>query len=341
MLWENPFTCSDGRVTEISRSARRECGPRSTRRSPPVTDSVRVPPKRLPPWIRSKPLTTGKAIATRHVLQGLGLHTICTSARCPNIGECYAAGTATFLILGNVCTRSCAFCGVPSGSPGTPAPDEPERVAAAVRALGLTHAVVTSVTRDDLADGGASYFRRTTEAIRRANPGCVVELLVPDFRGEVQPLATVLQANPDILGHNVETVSGLHERIRPGAVYRRSLRLLKRARELQSAVVTKSAFMMGLGETAEDVQQTLEDLALVGCQIVCVGQYLRPSRRNPPVRRYVTPDEFDRVRALGERCGIPVIVTGPLVRSSYQAASAYRQAISWSSGVAMAKKELP
>ncbi len=291
-----------------------------------MSDAQQQAPERLPRWIRSKPLTTGKATETKRLLTTLGVQTICTSARCPNIGDCYGARTATFLILGGVCTRSCAFCGVQSGTPLEVAHEEPERVAEAVRELELAHAVVTSVTRDDLPDGGASHFRRTVEAIRRSNPECVVELLVPDFQGRDGSLDDVLRACPDILGHNVETVRRLHERIRPGASYRRSLRLLLRAKQLRPALVTKSAFMLGLGETLQEAEQTLEDLSAVGCQIVCVGQYLRPSRRNLPVSRYATPEEFRRVRSFGEKCDIPMVLAGPLVRSSYQAATAYRQA---------------
>ncbi len=279
--------------------------------------------RRLPPWIRSRPLTTGKASETRRLLAELGLQTICTSARCPNIGECYGRGTATFLLLGDICTRGCAFCGVQSGTPAAPSPDEPERVAKAVRALGLAHAVVTSVTRDDLADGGAAHFARTVDAIRRMNPRCTVELLVPDFGGGDQPLAAILRSAPDVFGHNVETVRRLHQDIRPGASYERSLQLLQRAKLLLPTAVIKSAFMLGLGETEHETEETLQDLSAVGCQIVCVGQYLRPSRHNPPVCRYPSPEEFGRLRTFGEACGIPVVLADPLVRSSYRAAEAY------------------
>jgi lipoic acid synthetase len=292
-----------------------------------MSDARQKRPERLPRWIRSKPLTTGKASETKRLLADLGIQTICASARCPNIGECYGARNATFLILGDVCTRSCSFCGVQSGTPAALTSEEPELVGDAVRQLGLTHAVVTSVTRDDLPDGGASHFRRTVEAVRRRNPGCFVELLVPDFQGRYQSLVEVLQASPDVLGHNVETVRRLHESTRPGASYRRSLQLLELAKQLQPGVVTKSAFMLGLGETQQEVEQTLRDLSAVGCQIVCVGQYLRPSRRNPPVRRYATPEEFQRLRSLGQKCGIPMVLAGPLVRSSYRAAEAYRRIV--------------
>jgi lipoic acid synthetase len=261
------------------------------------------------------------------LLQSLEVETICRSARCPNLGECYASGTATFLVLGNTCTRSCAFCGVTPGEPAPPRNDEPQRVASATRRMGLRYVVVTSVTRDDLEDGGASHFARTVEAIRAQTPGCAVELLVPDFRGSRESLKEVLRAAPDVLGHNVETVERLHPGTRPGADYRRSLELLETARMRRAGLVTKSALMLGLGETTSEVEQALAHLAAVGCRVVCLGQYLRPSRRNTPVTRYVPPAEFDRLREVALGLGFQQVRAGPLVRSSYLAAETYREIV--------------
>jgi lipoic acid synthetase len=278
----------------------------------------------MPAWLRSEPLSAGPANATRKLLDSLGLETICRQARCPNLGQCYAEGTATFLVMGTVCTRSCRFCGVTTGTPSPPDHDEPRRVAHGVRRLGLDHAVVTSVTRDDLLDGGAAQFRQTVEAIKQAVPQCTVEALVPDFGGARDSLADVLGAGPHVLGHDLETVERLHAEIRPGADYARSLRLLARARILSPGIVTKSALILGQGEATREVERTLADLASVGCQIVCVGQYLRPSRCSPPVSRYVAPEEFDQLKQQARRLGIPVVLAGPLVRSSYRAREAYQ-----------------
>lgn len=250
----------------------------------------------------------------------LGLNTVCRSARCPNIFECFGKGVATFLILGGACTRGCGFCNITPGTPAPPEADEPLRVATACARLSLRHVVVTSVTRDDLPDGGAAHFAATIRAIRRKVPTATVEVLIPDFQGDPQALETVLAARPEVLNHNLETVPELYPLVRGGAEYARSLELLARAAARKGVVRTKSGLMLGLGETREQLTRVLADLARVGCEMVTVGQYLRPSRRNLPVVRYVHPDEFRAIEALGLSLGIPVMYCGPLVRSSHDAA---------------------
>jgi lipoic acid synthetase len=257
---------------------------------------------------------------TSDLLLRLGLPTVCDSARCPNRGECFSHHTATFLILGDVCTRGCAFCAVNHGLPhGPPDSGEPGRLASAVIELGLTHVVVTSVTRDDLPDGGAAHYARVVHELRRRCPGVRVEVLVPDFLGSEESLLTVLDARPDILAHNVETVPRLYKAVRRGADYARSLRLLRRVKARAPHVVTKSGFMLGLGETADEIERVLRDLAEAGCDMVTIGQYLAPSLVHTRVDRYVSHDEFDywRHKALG--MGFKNAASGPLVRSSYKA----------------------
>jgi lipoic acid synthetase len=236
------------------------------------------------------------------------------------MAECFGKGVATFLILGGVCSRSCGFCNVTPGSPSPVDPGEPGRVAAAAKKLGLKYAVITSVTRDDLADGGAAHFAAAIRAVRREIPQAGIEVLIPDFQGSAEALATVLEASPSVLNHNLETVPGLYSTVRPQAVYQRSLELLARAKASGKALV-KSGLMLGLGETREQLASVLSDLAGLGCDMVTVGQYLRPSRRNLPVVRYVPPEEFDEVAELGRALGIPVMYCGPLVRSSHDASS--------------------
>ncbi len=254
------------------------------------------------------------------IMRGLELHTVCESARCPNVGECWAHRTATFMILGELCTRRCGFCAVPKGKPQGETDDaEPERVAEAAARMGLKYAVVTSVDRDDLADGGAGIFARTIQALRRSLPECQVEVLIPDFRGSDDALATVLAARPDVLNHNIETVPRMYPAARRGSYYDRSLRLLARAREMQPEIPTKSGLMVGLGETFEEVCAVLGDLAAAGVGIVTIGQYLRPSREQLPVARFYTPQEFAELKRRGEALGIRHVESGPLVRSSYHA----------------------
>lgn len=247
------------------------------------------------------------------------LHTVCQSARCPNIGECWQARTATFLILGDVCTRGCAFCAVTSGQPTQHDLDEPRRVAEAVAALRLRYAVVTSVTRDDLADGGAAIFAETIRRIRALLPDCRVEVLIPDFQGDAAALAAVADARPDVLNHNIETVARLYSLVRPQADYRRSLELLARAKAGMPDLTTKSGIMLGLGETEEEIEEALRDLRDVACDIVTIGQYLRPSTGHLPVHKYYAPEEFTRFAALGAALGFRHVESAPLVRSSYHA----------------------
>jgi lipoic acid synthetase len=247
------------------------------------------------------------------------LHTVCEEARCPNIYECWANRTATFMILGDVCTRACRFCAVRTGLPTELDLQEPERVAEAAEQMGLRHCVVTSVARDDLKDGGASIFAATIRAIRRKLPLCSVEVLIPDFQGDWDALRTVMDAKPDILNHNVETVERLSDRVRAKAKYRRSLELLRRAKEMNPKIPTKSSLMLGVGETLDEVRQTMDDLREVGCNILTLGQYLQPSPAHMEVVRYVHPDEFAELKIDGLARGFSHVESGPFVRSSYHA----------------------
>lgn len=271
-----------------------------------------------PPWIRVRLVQGPNYKEVKGLLAGLGLHTVCQEARCPNMGECFESRTATFLILGPVCTRNCRFCAIEGGQPGLVDPQEPERVAEAVRTLGLRFAVITSVTRDDLPDGGASLFAETIRAIRRANAGCGIEVLVPDFQGSAEALDAVLEAGPDILNHNVETVPRLYPLVRPQAHYGRSLELIRRAKE-SGGCLTKSGLMLGVGETWDEVVQVMAGLRQAGCDLLTIGQYLRPSQQHLPIVRYYTPEEFDRLANMGRQLGYRHVESGPLVRSSYHA----------------------
>jgi len=247
------------------------------------------------------------------------LETVCKNARCPNQMECYAAGTATFMVLGSVCTRDCAFCAVASGTPTAPDADEPERVARAVRALGLSHAVVTSVTRDDLPDGGSRLFARTIEAIRAACPETTIEVLTPDFAGREDSIARVVRARPDVFNHNVETVRRLSAVTRPQADYDRSLGVIAAVRRLDAEVLTKSGIMVGLGETRREVVETMKDLRQAGCRMLTIGQYLSPSSRHLPVAEFVPPDVFLWYERKAAELGFQAVQSGPFVRSSYKA----------------------
>ncbi len=272
-----------------------------------------------PQWLKIKPNFGPVYTEVKSLLQDLNLHTVCQEAGCPNIGECFSARTATFLILGDRCTRNCRFCDVQSDNPLPPDCLEPERVALAVRKLGLKFAVVTSVTRDDLPDGGAGVFAAVINAIRRSSPACGVEVLIPDFKGDSRALDMVLAARPEVIAHNIETVPELYCRVRPQADYRRSLELLRRCGESSKGVVTKSGMMIGLGESVEMIEKVLADIAAVGCQIFTIGQYLSPSKNHLPVEKYYHPDEFAEFAEFGRRCGIPHVESAPLVRSSYLA----------------------
>lgn len=272
-----------------------------------------------PPWLTVRVPSGGQVAKVTGVLGKHGLVTVCREARCPNVGECWGEGTATVLVLGDTCTRGCSFCSVKPGIPGSPDPSEPGRVAAAAAELGWTHLVVTSVTRDDLPDGGAGHFAAVVRELRMLSPSPAVELLVPDFAGSGEALRTVVEARPDILAHNVETVPRLYPTVRPGALYDRSLELLRRARGIDSTLALKSGLMVGMGETRDEVIALMEDLHRTGCRSVTVGQYLPPSRNHPRVARYLSLEEFEELGDAARRIGFDRVASGPLVRSSYRA----------------------
>ena len=279
---------------------------------------VPVPLLPRPEWIRARAPQGPEYERLRGLMRGLALNTVCEEAHCPNLGECWSRGTATFMILGDVCTRACGFCAVKTGLPGAP-PDagEPRRVADAVARMGLRHAVVTSVNRDDQKDGGASIFAATIREIRARVPGCAVEVLIPDFKGRWDALQVVVDARPDILNHNVETVPRLYRQARSGASFERSLELLRRSKG--EGLVTKSGVMVGLGEEKAELEDTIRAIHGCGTDILTVGQYLRPSAQHLPVRRYYTPAEFDSLREFALSLGYAHVESGPLVRSSYHA----------------------
>jgi|HubBroStandDraft_5_1064220.scaffolds.fasta_scaffold03908_1 lipoic acid synthetase len=273
-----------------------------------------------PSWLRVKFFGGPNYQELKRIMRTLDLHTVCESARCPNMGECWEHGTATFMILGNICTRSCGFCAVPSGKPlGLPDEDEPERVAEAVERMSLRYAVVTSVNRDDQPDGGSAIFARTITRIRERVPGCRVEVLIPDFRGHWPSLENVLNAKPDVLNHNMETVPRLYRQVRKGALYERSLEVLRRAREFADDMPTKTGMMLGLGESREETLAAMEDIAAQGTHILTLGQYLQPTPEHLPIDRFLHPDEFAEFKQLGEKMGFKHVESGPLVRSSYHA----------------------
>jgi lipoic acid synthetase len=272
-----------------------------------------------PPWLKVKAPGSPNYLRLKRLLRERQLHTICEEALCPNIGECWQQLTATFLILGEICTRNCGFCAATHGRPTELDLAEPERVARAISELGLAHAVITSVNRDDLADGGARIFAAVIHRIRGASPDCSVELLVPDFRGSEAALRTVVDAAPAILSHNAETVPRLYQQVRPGSDYERSLELLARARRMAPKLVTKSGVIVGFGETWQELLRTMADLREVDCDILTLGQYLRPSHAHLPIRKYYTPEEFTELKVIGEEMGFKHVESGPLVRSSYHA----------------------
>ena len=288
-----------------------------------IKDLVQIEPGtvavRRPDWLKVRVPGGDNYFELKRLMRDLQLHTVCESARCPNVAECWGHRTATFMILGDLCTRTCAFCTVPKGKPLPLDLAEPERVAQAAEAMGLRYVVVTSVDRDDQSDGGATIFARTIGALRRRIEGAQVEVLIPDFRGSAEALRIVLDAGPDVLNHNIETVPRLYPVVRRGSRFERSLGLLKRSREIAPSIPTKSGLMVGLGETFEEVASVLAELARVGVAIVTIGQYLRPSGRQLPVARFYTPDEFAALKREGERLGIGHVESGPLVRSSYHA----------------------
>ena len=290
---------------------------------------IRIEPRapRLPEWLR-KPRTNFEAVHDLKAdLRRLKLHTVCESARCPNMHECFHRGAATFMILGNLCTRGCGFCSVPkSRHPGALDSDEPSNVARMAQSLGLRYVVITSVNRDDLDDGGSRHFAETVREVRRAWPDARVEVLTPDFCGDLEAVARVLDADPDVFNHNMETVPRLYQQVRPQADYRQSLEVLKFAKRYRPKALTKSGAMLGLGETASEVQALLADLRAADVQVATLGQYLQPARRNLRVAEYVTPTQFDAYRDFGLSIGFRMVFSGPLVRSSYMAEHVEAQA---------------
>jgi lipoyl synthase len=272
-----------------------------------------------PPWLKKR-LSSGEGYQkVVKLLRECSLHTVCEEALCPNLGECFANGTATFMILGDHCTRNCRFCAVLHGLPEAPDKNEPQKVADAIKALGLRYAVVTSVTRDDLPDGGAGHFAGTISAIKNRNPGTQVEVLIPDFQGSAEDLKTVVAAAPHVLNHNIETVPRLYPAVRPQADYHESLKLIRRAGETDPDLATKSGLMLGLGETHEEVQKVLYDLLAAGCKLLTLGQYLAPSKNHHPVMEYVPPDQFAKWEETTRKMGFEGVASGPFVRSSFRA----------------------
>jgi lipoic acid synthetase len=278
-----------------------------------------------PPWLKRR-LPTGPTYEKVRALLNKGrLHTVCQEARCPNLWECFSRQTATFLIMGPCCTRNCRFCNVVHGRPsGPPDSGEPARVAEAVKSLGLRYVVITSVTRDDLADGGAGLFAKTIKEIRERMPGTLMEILIPDFQGNKDALQTVLEAHPHVLNHNLETVPRLYPRVRPESDYGRSLLLLKRATRYHGSILIKSGLMLGLGEFPDEVENTLKDLLDSGCNILTLGQYLQPTKEHLKVERFVPPEEFDDWKKAALKMGFSEVASGPLVRSSYRARNLYQ-----------------
>ncbi len=277
---------------------------------------------RKPEWLRRKidPVAEAQMGA---LLRSLSLHTVCEGANCPNRGECFRSKTATFMILGDVCTRGCRYCAVEKGAPTPLDPEEPQRLARAAETLGLRHVVVTSVTRDDLSDGGAAHFARTVEALRGRLPAATIEVLIPDFQGSENALQTVIDARPDIVNHNVETVPSLYRTVRPQADYARSLELLRRVK--RAGLVSKTGLMVGLGETKTEVLALMDDLVSVGCDMLTIGQYLQPGKLYLPVAEFVAPAQFEEYKTAALQKGIRFVASGPLVRSSYHAADGVAQ----------------
>jgi lipoic acid synthetase len=283
-----------------------------------VKEIASTPPRR-PDWIRVRAASGETYEWLRGLMRSKSLHTVCEEARCPNVGECWGAGTATFLMLGDVCTRSCGFCDIATGRPSPLDWSEPERVAQAVRSMNLRHAVITSVNRDERADGGAPIFAMVIRRIRELQPGCSIEVLVPDFKGSLDALRVVVEARPEIINHNVETVPRLFRKVQPQDRYEWAEATLSNAKRLDPEILTKSGIMVGLGETIDEVQATMRDLRRWGVEILTIGQYLQPSKRHVPIDRYYTPDEFADLKRYGMEIGFRWVESGPLVRSSYHA----------------------
>jgi lipoyl synthase len=292
-----------------------------------TTSGTPAPDGRKPPWLKVKLQTGPNYHELKHLMRQRSLHTVCEEASCPNIHECWEEREATFLILGDRCTRRCGFCDVMTAKPDPVDEAEPARVAEAVREMGLRFVVITGVARDDLSDGGARVWAATIRAVREAVPGCGVEVLPSDLKGGERDIATVLDAQPDVFAHNLETVRRLHARIRPAFGYDRSLDVLRIAKRVRSGQVTKSNLILGMGERPDEIPVALQDLADAGCDIVTIGQYLRPSSFHLPVDRWVTPNEFEQWKGFGETLGIAHVEAGPLVRSSYHAGKQFRRAV--------------
>jgi lipoic acid synthetase len=294
----------------------------------PLLDAKRPADSPKPPWLKVRAPGGPQYIRLKGLMREWNLHSVCEEAHCPNIGECWEDLTATFMILGDVCTRNCGYCAVTHGRPVWEDREEPERVGRAVGELGLEHVVITSVNRDDLADGGAAHFAATTKAIRRHSPGCRVELLIPDFQGNAPALETVIEAGPDVLNHNTETVPRLYKVARHGGRYERTLELFRRARAAAPGLVTKSGIILGLGEERDELLATMADLRAADVNILTLGQYLRPSAQHLPVSRFYHPDEFAELAVRGHEMGFAHVESGPLVRSSYHAKKQIEHAVS-------------
>lgn len=283
--------------------------------------------KRKPSWLKVKINQGSNLTFVEDLLQRRSLHSVCNEAKCPNRGECYSKKIATFIVLGKVCTRNCTFCTVTKGETELPDPKEPENIALAVKELELRHVVVTSVTRDDLDDGGAYHFAEIITKIRKSSPSVIIEVLIPDFKGSEKDLRTIIEANPDIINHNMETIESLYNEVRPQADYASSLELLRRVKEIKPSIITKSGIMLGLGETEDDIYNLLKDLKGVGCQILTIGQYLAPSDAHHEVVEYVPPEMFNNYRVFAEKLGFLAVASAPMVRSSYNAEEMYNFAL--------------
>jgi len=283
--------------------------------------------RRLPTWLKVKAPAGQNYVEIRNLLRGNGLHTVCEEAHCPNIGECWERRTATFMILGDICTRACAYCAVTTGVPKLPDFQEPMRLAETIERMGLRYVVITSVNRDDLPDGGAFIFAQCIKQVRKRLPNCKVEVLIPDFCGDPEALGTVMAARPDTLNHNIETVRRVFHRVRPKGDFDQSLELLSKAKSIDKSVVTKSGMMVGLGETWDEIIETMGELHSVGSDLLTIGQYLRPSAKHIPLAKWYTPLEFDELKREGEAIGFSHVASGPLVRSSYHADEQHSAAI--------------
>jgi len=294
-------------------------------RHPEKAARPETPVQRKPAWIRVKAPGSAQYFETKRIVTAHGLHTVCEEAACPNIGECWSKRHATMMIMGDTCTRACAFCNVRTGLPGALDGDEPERVASAVATLGLEHVVITSVDRDDLADGGAEHFARVISAIRERSPRVTIEVLTPDFLRKAGAIEAVVAARPDVFNHNLETVPSLYLSIRPGARYFHSLRLLQQVKELDPTAFTKSGLMVGLGETREEVVQVMDDMRSAGVDFLTIGQYLQPTRKHAEVKRFVPPEEFAAYERIALAKGFLVVASSPLTRSSYHADDDFRR----------------